>query len=345
MNLPNSSYPISEQVFASPRHTSAYLACGRVGAPLIIFIHGWPELGLLWRQQLVAMANLGFRAIAPDMRGYGKSSVYRQHADYAIEHSVTDMLELLDHLGGERAIWVGHDWGSPVAWALASHHPQRCHGVANLCVPYLKNGFTVRNALPLIDRTIYPPDRFPFGQWDYQVYYEEQFDRATASLEANVADTVRAVFRKSDPAHQGKPSRLAYTRSHGGWFGGAGRAPVVPLDSDVLSEQDCAALTESLLRNGFSAPNASYMNHERNAAYAQRAQNGGRLTLPVLFFHASLDYTCETLQSQLAEPMRADCTDLTEVTVDCGHWLAQEQPIAVNAGLAKWLAGKFSGLW
>lgn len=345
MNLANNAYPISEHQFASARHTSAYLACGRVGAPLVIFIHGWPELGLLWRQQLVAMAGLGFRAVAPDMRGYGNSSIYLNHADYALEHSVTDMLELLDHLGGERAIWVGHDWGSPVAWAMASHHPQRCHGVANLCVPYLKEGFTLGNMLPLVDRSLYPQERLPYGQWDYQQFYQEQFEQATASLDANVSDTVRALFRKSDPAHQGKPSRLAYTRSHGGWFGGTGKAPAVPLDTDVLSEHDHAMLNEALQRNGFIGPNAWYMNHERNGEYAMRAFNAGKLTLPVLFFHATLDFTCETVQSRLAEPMRADCSDLTEVAVPCGHWMAQEQPIAVNAGLAKWLAGKFPQLW
>jgi len=69
------------------------------------------------------------------MRGYGRSSVYPRHEDHALEHAVTDMLELLDSLGRDRAIWVGHDWGSPVVWSIASHFPRRCLGVANLCVP------------------------------------------------------------------------------------------------------------------------------------------------------------------------------------------------------------------
>ena len=78
------------------------------------------------------------------MRGYGRSSVYRRHEDYALEHSVADMLELLDALGREKAVWVGHDWGSPVVWSLASHHPERCCGVANLCVPYLAGRLRAR---------------------------------------------------------------------------------------------------------------------------------------------------------------------------------------------------------
>ena len=65
------------------------------------------------------------------MRGYGRSSVYSQHAEYAQEHIVRDMIELLDAVGREKAVWVGHDWGSPVVWNLASHHPDRCHAVVS----------------------------------------------------------------------------------------------------------------------------------------------------------------------------------------------------------------------
>ena len=114
---------VTEHVARTPRHTSFCLAAGTPGATPIIFVHGWPELAISWRHQLPAMAALGFHAIAPDMRGYGRSSVYTTHADYALEHSVRDMIELLDHLGAERAIWVGHDWGAAVVWAIASHFP------------------------------------------------------------------------------------------------------------------------------------------------------------------------------------------------------------------------------
>ena len=135
------AFPVTEHVAKSTRHTTFYLACGAEDAPAIIFIHGWPELSISWRHQLPVFAALGFRAIAPDMRGYGRSSVYPRHEDYALEHTVQDMIELIDSLGRERAVWVGHDWGSPVVWSMASHHPERCFAVANLCVPYISRGF------------------------------------------------------------------------------------------------------------------------------------------------------------------------------------------------------------
>jgi len=87
------------------------------------------------------------------------------------------------------------------------------------------------------------------------------------------------------------------------------------------------------------------MNVTANIAYAAQAKNGGALTLPVLFLRAPYDYTCETMDSRFAEPMRHDCADLTETVVPSGHWIAQEQPIRVNAALAKWLAAKAADVW
>ncbi len=325
----------------TPRHDTSYLSCGREDAPLIIFSHGWPELSISWRHQLPFLAERGFRAIAPDMRGYGRSRVHLSHADYAIEHGVGDMLELLTHLGRDAAIWVGHDWGAPVVWGIASHHPEKCRGVASLCVPYSPAGFAPANLIPLVDRSIYPADKYPVGQWDYQLFYQENFDKARATFEANCVNTVKALFRKGDPAKQGQPGRLASVRREGGWFGGKGAAPDLPLDRDLLTEEDLRQYAGALQKNGFFGPGSWYMNAQANIAYARKAVNSGRLSMPVLFFHGAYDYTCETVHSRLADPMRQYCENLAEVTVPCGHWMAQERPDLVNAGLAAWLAAGF----
>lgn len=337
--------PITEHVVRTSRHTSFYLACGAEDAPAIIFMHGWPELSVSWRHQLPVFAGLGFRAIAPDMRGYGRSSVYQRHEDYALEHMVRDMLDLLDALGRERAVWVGHDWGSPVVWSLASHHPERCSGVANLCVPYLASGFSLPNLVPLVDRIVYPEAEFPAGQWEYMHFYQESFPKALAAFEANVFNTVKAIFRAGNSAGQGKPARTALVRRDGGWFRGTGQAPDVPVDGNVLADEDLRKYVAALERNGFFGPDSWYMNHERNKEFARRAKNGGKLALPVLFLHGAYDYTCQTVTSRLAEPMRADCTDLTEVVIASGHWMAQEKPEKVNAALARWLGAKLPEIW
>jgi len=93
------TFPVTEHTVKTDRHTTGYLACGPQDRPLLVFSHGWPELSLSWRHQLPAMAALGFRCIAPDMRGYGRSSTYTRHEDFAQELIVQDMLGLLASLG------------------------------------------------------------------------------------------------------------------------------------------------------------------------------------------------------------------------------------------------------
>jgi pimeloyl-ACP methyl ester carboxylesterase len=339
------TFPVTDNIAKSSRHTSFYLACGAEDAPLIIFVHGWPELSASWRHQLPVFAALGFRAIAPDMRGYGQSSVYAQHEDYALEQSVEDLLELLGALGREKAIWAGHDWGSPVVWSMASHHPDKCEGIVNLCVPYFAKGFTLKNFIPLVNRTIYPEAQYPAGQWEYMRFYEENFDKARSGFEADIPNLVKLLFRKGDPNGRGKPSFTAHVRNNGGWFGSAGIIPDLPIDSDVLTAKDYHKYAAALQRNGFFGPDSWYMNHERNGQFATKAVNGGRLQMPVLFLHARYDYTCETVDSRLAEPMRQDCANLTEAIVKSGHWMAQEKPVSVNAAIARWLATQFPALW
>jgi pimeloyl-ACP methyl ester carboxylesterase len=325
------------------RHHTHYLACGPADGPLLVFVHGWPEQAISWRHQLAAFGALGFRAVAPDLRGYGRSSVYATHADYAQEHVVQDMLELLDGLGRERAVWVGHDWGSPTVWSLASHHPERCIAIASLCVPYWTIERGLDACLELVDRSLYPADAYPAGQWDYQLFYLENFARATRVFEADPYMTVKLLFRKGNPADAGKPAFTADVRRRGGWFGPLDAAPDLPRDPDVVSEEELRVYAESLARNGFFGPDSYYMNHDRNAAYTARVEPG--LAMPVLFLGARYDYVCETVTSRLAEPMRRHCGRLTERVIDSGHWMAQERPLEVNAALAYWLATAVPEAW
>jgi len=339
------NFPVLEHTAKSARHTTYFLSCGVADASPIIFLHGWPELAISRREQLPAFAALGFRAIAPDMRGYGRSSVYPRHEDYALEDIVADMVELLGTLDAKEAIWVGHDWGSPVVWSIAQHHPDLCHGVVNLCVPYHPEGFAVETSVPLADRTVYPEEQFPAAQWDYQMFYRENFATAVAGFEGDVGATVRALFRSGNPSGKGKPSRTAYVRANGGWFRGRASAPDLPRDPALLSEEDERRYAAALERNGFFGPCSWYMNWKANLAYAARAKAHWRLEMPVLFLHGAYDYVCETIVSRLAEPMRAHCDNLTEATIASGHWMAQEKPVELNAALAKWLGAQLPALW
>jgi pimeloyl-ACP methyl ester carboxylesterase len=328
---------ITEHRFESARHRTFYLASGPEDGPLMVFVHGWPELSLSWRHQLPYFGALGFRAIAPDMRGYGRSSVPDTHDAYALEQIVEDMIELLDGLGRDNAVWVGHDWGAPVVWSLASHHPGRTSAVANLCVPYRFGLDGLDGLTASVDRSVYPQDTYPAGPWDYMFHYQENFAAATAEMEVNPYNTIVALFRAGDPGAEGQPAFTATIRKNGGWFPGLDGAPGMPLDQAVLSEADARAYAAALEKNGFFGPGSYYMNFDANRDYGARADNSGRLDMPVLFIHAAYDFVCETLASRLAEPMREYCSDLSEAVIESGHWMAQEKPDELNRALASWL--------
>jgi pimeloyl-ACP methyl ester carboxylesterase len=326
---------LAERVVETDRHRTFYLECGPADGPLLIFVHGWPALAISWRAQLARFAELGYRCVAPDMRGYGGSSAPPRRESYALEEIVADLRELLAALGAQRAVWIGHDWGGPAVWEIARHHPEVCRGVASACVPYAPDGFTPASLIPLVDRNVYPEGEYPAGQWDYMLYYASAFDDARATFEADVSATVRALFRSGNPKHRGRPEPTARITADGGWFGGAGCAPDLPRDPAILSEDDLRAHAGAFERTGFFGADAWYVNPERNAAYARTA--APQLAMPVLFLHALYDTICETVDSRLAEPMRRACANLTERILETGHWLPQEQPAQCNAALEEWL--------
>ena len=324
-------------VVETERHRTAYLEAGPADGPLMIFAHGWPGLGLIWRAQVAHFAAAGWRCIAPDMRGYGGSSVPSCIADYSTREITADLVELHDALGGDAAVWVGHDWGCAPVWAMAAHHPERCRGVAALCVPYFVQGFTLPAIAAIVDRALYPADEYPVGQWDYWLYHRAHAGRAAGTFEADIAATIATLYRRTDPNVVGKPSKFADVRAKGGFFGPAGQAPAMARDETMLSAADYDAYVSAFRQTGFRGANAWYHNDAANAAFAAEASGFGRLTLPVLFVHAAWDTVCDTIRSDLAVPMREDCRDLTEATVEAGHSLMLEQPGAVNAVIDDWL--------
>ncbi len=194
---------LASRTFRSPRHTTHYLESGPADGPLMIFLHGWPSIGLIWHAQMDAFAADGWHCVAPDLRGYGGSSAPAAKDAYTIEEVVADLVELHDHLGGHPAIWVGHDWGSAVAGALAAHEPDRSRGVVLTSWAYFPQANSLATLVSLVDRTIYPADQYPDGQWDYYRYYTEHFDSAVSDLDADHAATLASVYRPAGPAAVG----------------------------------------------------------------------------------------------------------------------------------------------
>ena len=332
---------LTSRVFASSRHTTHYREAGPPGGPLLMFLHGWPGNGLQWRAQMDAFAAEGWHCVAPDMRGYGGSSAPTEIGAYALEEIVADMVELHDHLGGAPAIWAGHDWGSPVAASLAAHHPSRSRGgVVLVSLPYFPGGFALPSLVPLVDRGLYPEERYPDGQWDYYRFYETHFETSVRDLEADVPATLASLYRPGNPTAAGQLSPSASVTRNGGRYGDAHRAPPTPPDPSLWPPGDFDALVEAFRTTGFRPASAWYRHDAANIAYARRALDGGRLRAPVLYVNGDRDLICDIHRSRLGDPMRASCEDLTVASLPSGHWLPLEHKTELVESMRAWLMKK-----
>src|ERR1700758_269852 len=151
--------------------------------PLVVLCHGFPESWYSWRHQLPALAEAGFHAIAPDMRGYGRTDRPEAIDQYTLLHLVGDMVGLLDALGVQRAVIAGHDWGAVVAWHAALLRPDRFRAVIALCQPYLQRS-TVAPTLVMPRRK---------NAVFYQLYFQEP-GVAETELERDVRQTFLKVL-------------------------------------------------------------------------------------------------------------------------------------------------------
>ena len=111
------------------------IEAGERGAPVVVLAHGFPELAYSWRHQIPVLAEAGYHVLAPDQRGYGGSSRPEAVEDYDIHALTGDLVGLLDDVGAQQAVFIGHDWGAMVVWHTALLHPERVRAAAGLSVP------------------------------------------------------------------------------------------------------------------------------------------------------------------------------------------------------------------
>lgn len=295
--------------------------------PPVVLCHGFPELAYSWRHQLPALADAGFRAVAPDQRGYGGSSAPGPVDAYGIEQLCGDLVGLLDSLEVERAVFVGHDWGGFVAWAMPLLHPDRCAGVAGVCTPYM--GFPTTAVLRSI-----------FGDDDEAMYM--LWFQAEGVAEAHLDRRVEAVFRTLmvggvDPS----VAAGAGLDRQGGSFNPFLRVDELDVRGEpVATDEELRHYVEVFSRTGFRGGINWYRNLDANAA-ALPDLGRRTLDLPALMICAELD---PALPPALAAGMPEVCSDLESHTIGgAGHWVQQECPDQVNGLLLDWLTRRFAG--
>jgi pimeloyl-ACP methyl ester carboxylesterase len=279
---------------------------GPPDGPVVVLLHGFPELGYSWRHQIPALAEAGYRVLTPDLRGFGRSDAPPEVEAYASPELAADVVALLDHAGADAGVVIGHDWGADVAWKTAWLHPERVRAVAGLSVPFVPRA----PAPPLsILREHLGPDF-------YIVWFQEP-GLAEAALERDVRRTL-CTTRVWDPA----------------WAAQEDDAPPRPA---WLSEEDLQVYVDAFEATGFRGGLSYYRNIDRNweqtAAVAER-----RIEQPALFLTGERDPVRTFMP---AEAMDGWVTDLRErvVVPGAGHWVTQEAPEVVNDALLRFLAG------
>ncbi|KAI0108555.1 putative epoxide hydrolase [Nemania sp. FL0031] len=340
----NTTITEHDVVYAAGDKKIHYHAAGPVNGPLIFFIHGWIGTGITWKAQIDAFAALGFRVVAPDMPGYGKSTARRVVDDYCQEAIVEGLMALLEAQGRDAAIWVGHDWGAGVTSSVATQHPEAVKALVTLCVPFRTIELGWQGFLPLINREIYSAE-YEFGQWDYMKFYEEGFEKCIEWFESDIAGFCNIATQRSSEIPTSRfATMFATIRKTGGWFGGMPKPPPVEATGpSMLAPEVFNSFVNDMKKTGFWPGSAYYLHHKRNAEY--NGKKLGKLTQPVMFIHAKWDLVCDTKTSRLAEPMRKACSNLTEVTIDSDHCPQYEKPAEVNAALCRFIVEELPSEW
>lgn len=295
--------------------------------PLVVLLHGFPESWHSWRHQFAPLAAAGFRVVAPDQRGYGRSDHPEDVDAYSILHLVGDVIGLIHALGEKQAFVVGHDWGAPVAWHTALLRPDVVRGVAGLSVPP-----PFRGEHPPLEAM---QERFG-GR-----FYWNYFNRPGVA-DAEFAKDARTALRKlfycasGDAPGAGRPEQALVTDPAQGWLADMTDPEVLP---DWLTEQDLDELTENYAK-GFTGALNWYRNLDRNWELTA-AWHGAVVGPPALYMYGDRDLVpafpgALELIAKLPELM-PNLRREPIVLPGCGHWTQQERPEEVNAALVEFL--------
>jgi pimeloyl-ACP methyl ester carboxylesterase len=291
--------------------------------PPVVLAHGFPELAFSWRHQVPALVAAGYRVAVPDQRGYGRSDRPKPIEDYDIVQLTSDLLAVLDSLGEEKAIFVGHDWGALVVWQLALMAPERVAGVVGMSVPFLP-----RAPIPTITllRQIYADSFF------YMVYFQEP-GVADAELSSDPARTMRRMLAGLQPNQFSDADRVALATNDGRGF--IDRLPEPGALPPWLSQKELDFYVSEFTRTGFTGGLNWYRNLDRNWHLTEHLAEA-RVTCPSLFVAGSLDPVLSFALPELGEAWLDDHRGSVLVE-GAGHWIQQERAAEVNAALLGFL--------
>jgi pimeloyl-ACP methyl ester carboxylesterase len=294
--------------------------------PLVVLVHGWPESWYSWRHQLPALAKAGYHAVAPDMRGYGKTDAAEKVEDYDIEHLTADIVGVIDAMGEETAIVIGHDWGSFVAWNCMLLHPDRFTALVAMSVPY---GGRAKQSPVDSWRTQHQDNFF------YILYFQEP-DSAENEFDADPHAILSRLYLSPDSPRD-PPVNTNIKRISGGWIDRLGAPKGLP---DWLTQKDLDYYVNEFTEAGFRGGINYYRNFHRNWEITPQL-NGAKVKQPVLFLAGEKDVVIGGANAAMLKGMMSRATsDLRDVTLipKAGHWVQQELPNETNEAILEFLA-------
>jgi pimeloyl-ACP methyl ester carboxylesterase len=295
---------------------------GDQDAPVVVLAHGFPELGYSWRHQIPALAEAGYHVLAPDQRGYGGSSKPGAVDAYNVVELSADIVGLLDDVGAERAVIVGHDFGAVVAWAAPLLHPDRFAGVVGLSVPPVPR--------PRVPTT--QAFRKLFGDNFFYILYFQEPGPADAELSGDPATTLRRLMGSLSTRDDAAALRMLQP----GQEGFIERIPEPGGLPDWISQDEFDHYVAEFTRTGFTAPLNWYRCFDRNWELTATTP-AATIAVPSLFIGGAADaILAYTPRHRVRDVVSGD---YREVMIDgAGHWLQQERPGEVNETLLDFLS-------
>ena len=295
--------------------------------PLVILVHGWPESWFSWRYQLQALALAGYHAVAPDMRGYGGSTIPDEIEDYNILQLTADVAGIVDALNEESATLAGHDWGAPIVWQTALLYPDIINAVVGMSVPY--RGRSQNRPSRALRQS--PDDDF-----SYTAYFQEP-GVAESEFDAAPRSFIARLFTSRSPGTPTLPPRVTDPRaSAGGWLARLGEPERLP---DWLSGSELDYYANEFGRVGFRGGINYYRNSSRNWDLTSSLA-GARIQQPALFIAGELDIvnrgaTVEELR-RVNQPNFVELHDVILIP-GVGHRNQQQAPLETNKFLLDFL--------
>ena len=298
--------------------------------PLVVLVHGWPELWYSWRHQIQPLVNAGYRVMAPDVRGYGGSDKPYPVDAYDMIQLIGDLIGLIDALGEKQAILVGHDWGAPICWNTAVLYPERVSAVAGLSVPYMQRAEV--SAIALWEQ-LYQ------GKFFYQLYFQKE-GVAEAELETDVAASLRKMYYAISGeglANHSWAEIMATKGPDDGLLDGLIDPNPLPA---WLTDDELQYFVQAYQKSGFRGSLNRYRAQQRDWELLPQLSE---LTVnqPSCFIAGSLDIVRSLIPGvDLYEHPGMSCTDFRGATIieGAGHWIQQERPDQVNRVLLDFLS-------